>query len=133
MLPDNRHTKKLIHCLQDLLLQYDGLKQYGVYYGRAYTVLFSYLCYIATKDNRFSDIGDSLLDELVLCIPNDAHWNFSNGYCGYAWLIIFLAEKGLVELDGNDVINNINNKIIECNIGMIEDESFEIGLFGLSY
>jgi hypothetical protein len=59
--------------------------------------------------------------------------NFESGLCGIGWGIEYLLVNRFVESESDDILSDIDNKIMERNLYKITDISLKTGLKGLFY
>ena len=59
-------------------------------------------------------------------------WGFESGLCGIAWGIEYLLANKFISGDSNEVLFDIDQKIMEKDLRRITDYSFETGLAGLA-
>lgn len=64
-----------------------------------------------TGNEIYSDVADSLLDEIFEGISKDETIDFADGLTGIAWGIEYLIQNNLVDGDSNEVCSEIDRAI----------------------
>lgn len=72
-----------------------------------------------------------MLSELLGEIHDELPTGLGNGYSGIGWSIEYLMQCGFVEGDSNEVLEEIDKKIVEIDVKRIGDTSLLSGLEGL--
>ena len=85
----------------------------SIVYGRMGLVLFFFHYARYTENTLFEDFGGEIL-------------------CGIAWGIEYLLANKFISGDSNEVLFDIDQKIMEKDLRRITDYSFETGLAGLA-
>ena len=80
----------------------------------------------------FEDFGGEILDEIFDDMHTEMIWGFESGLCGIAWGIEYLLANKFISGDSNEVLFDIDQKIMEKDLRRITDYSFETGLAGLA-
>ena len=117
----------------NLLINAVNLDVPGLFYGKMGVVL--YFAHLArfTGKSSYEDYAGELLEfayqEVYNCLPVD----FSSGLCGIAWGIHYLLQKGFMEGDADDILSEIDAKIMERDLRRITDLTVETGLAGIGY
>ena len=63
----------------------------------------------------------------------DTPWGIQNGLLGIGWGLEYFMQKGFVECDSNDILTELDNKIIERDLRRVKDYSFDTGIEGLAW
>ena len=75
--------------------------------------------------------GDSLYSELIGDVYDDIRidtpWGIRNGLLGIGWGLEYFMQKGFVECDSNDILTELDNKIMERDLRRVKDYSFDTG------
>ena len=58
--------------------------------------------------------------------------NLETGLCGIGWGIEYLIQNGFMEGDSNEILTEIDKKVMERDLRRIKDLSLETGLMGIS-
>lgn len=105
----------------------------GLFHGKMGVVLFFANYSRFTKDLLYDDFCGELLDEVCLDMHDNMPIDFENGFCGIAWGIDYLLKNQFLEGDSNDILAEIDQKIMERDPLRITDFSFKTGLMGILY
>ena len=116
-----------------LMLNVSFLHNLGLYHGKMGAVLF-FAHYARYTDNeRYDDFAGELLDEIYEDIHTELVIDFENGLCGIGWGVEYLLQNGFMEGDSDDVLIDMDKKIMERDLRRIENRDVCDGLAGISY
>lgn len=121
---------RLYPSLNRLILGSGTVDDAGLYYGKMGLVLLLYYYRRYTGRLVYGEFAGDLLDEVYrgCChLPVD----FAYGICGIGWAVSRLIRHGFVEGDVNQVLAEVDKKVMERNPARITDWSFKTGLSGL--
>ena len=104
----------------------------SIVYGRMGLVLFFFHYARYTENTLFEDFGGEILDEVFDDMHTEMSWGFESGLCGIAWGIEYLLANNFISGDSNEVLSELDKKIMEKDLRRITDYSFETGLDGLA-
>lgn len=120
-------------ALAYLVINSDIVPNQGLYHGKVGLVLFFSIYAHYSENNLYDRFAFDLLDEVYEDIHRDVSLNFENGLCGIGWAIEYLVQNGYMEGDTDDVLEDIDNRIMEYDVRRISDLSFRRGLAGVAY
>jgi hypothetical protein len=125
--------KLLLHIARHLIVNTSFISDIGLYHGKMGIVLFfaHYSCY--SQKSVYNDFASKLLNEVYAEISTETPVNFKNGLCGIGWAIEYLFQNGFLEGDTNEILTDIDKKIMEYNPLRMQDLSFEMGVGGMLY
>lgn len=108
-------------------------KNLGVNTGKMGTVLlfFHYAHYM--NNNLYEEFAEDLLDEICSNINANTAWGICDGLIGIGWGVEYLIHQNYVAGTTDEILLDIDKKIMEKDVRRIEDYSFQSGLEGLSY
>lgn len=129
MTKDNLFLKRVAN---HLIVNASSLDNLGLYNGKMGIVLFfvHYARYI--DKSIYDDYANELLGEIYEELNDDMLINFRNGLCGIGWGILYLLENNFMDGDSNEILEDIDKKIMERDLLRITDFSIETGLRGIS-
>jgi hypothetical protein len=84
-------------------------------------------------ESLYDEFAGELLDEIQEEIHADTPVNFESGLCGMGWGIEYLLQNGFMEGDSDEILSEIDKKVMERDVRRIEDISVRTGLAGISY
>lgn len=116
-----------------LILHSSNLEDVGLFHGKMGIVLFFAHYARYTNMTAYDDFADELLDEVANNISNTLPINMESGLCGIGWGIEYLIQNGFMNGDSNEILANIDKKIMERDLRRVKDLSLETGLIGISY
>ena len=73
------------------------------------------------------------MDEIYKEITQSASIGFAKGLCGIAWGIEYLIQNDFVKADRDEVLEELDLKILEKDVTRFRDFSLEDGLKGIAY
>jgi hypothetical protein len=115
------------------MLHSSFLKDIGLLEGKMGVAIFFFHYAIYTKRSIYSDFGGELIDEICDEIHISDPLNFRNGLAGIAWGIEYLIQKKFVMADSDEILDDLDRRILEWDVRRITDISAETGLIGLAY
>ena len=132
---ENRPAYKdeiLTKIANHLIINASFMSDLGIYHGKMGIVIFfvHYSRYIGNC--IYDDFAGELLAEIYEEIHTDTPNNFEFGLCGIGWGIEYLFDNHFVEGEPNDVLEDLDKKIMEKDVLRIADKSFKTGLAGIS-
>jgi hypothetical protein len=103
----------------------------GLLNGKTGCAIFFYHYARYTGNSAYEDFAGELLNEIYEDIHADIPYRFSSGIIGIAFGISYLIYAGFVEGDMDEILMDIDNKIMEKDLRRISDYSLETGLEGI--
>ena len=126
-------TKGIEQALAYLIINGSYLNDLGLFHGKMGIVLFfSELAHV-NQNPIYEDLANSLLGEIYEEIHYDLPINLENGLCGIGWGIEYLVQHGLMEGDTDEILSDIDQKVMEINPLRMKDFSLRRGLGGIAY
>lgn len=116
-----------------LMLHSSSTNNIGLFDGKMGVVLFfmNYSRYMGCK--RYEKFAGELIDEIYAEIHIDCSGNFGNGLAGIAWGMEYLIRNLFVMADPDEVLKELDNRILERDVRRVKDFSLESGLKGIAY
>lgn len=115
-----------------LILHSNNLSDIGLFHGKMGVVLFFAHYARHTGMAIYDDFASALVDEICDNIPETLPVNLESGLCGIGWGIQYLISNGFMEGDPDEILLDIDEKIMERNLLRIKDRSLATGLMGIS-
>lgn len=109
------------------------LNDLGLFHGKMGIVLFFSELAHASQNSVYEDLASNLLGEIYEEIHYDLPINLENGLCGISWCIEYLVQHGLLEGDTDEILSDIDQKVMEMNPLRITDFSLRRGLAGIAF
>lgn len=120
-------------ALAYLIINGSYLNDLGLFHGKMGIVLFfSELAHV-NQNPIYEDLASSLLGEIYEEVHYDLPINLENGLCGIGWGIEYLVQHGLMEGDTDEILLDIDQKVMEINPLRMKDLSLRRGLGGIAY
>ena len=117
-----------------LIINSSFLVNWGLYHGKMGIVLFFVHYARYTGNILYEEYAGDLLDEIFEDIHAGVTLDFENGLSGIGWGLLYLLKNHFVEGDPDDVLFDIDQRMMEINLSRVVDQSVERGLGGyLSY
>lgn len=126
--PDKYHQ-----ALAYLTINSSFLGDLGLFHGRMGIVLFFAHYARVTQNKQYEDFAEILLDEIYEEIHWDLPINLENGLCGIGWGIEYLVQNGFMEGNTDEILADIDRKVLEIDPLRISDLSFRRGLAGIIF
>jgi|SRR5690554_5695369 len=129
----NKSNDKILlnRIANHLIINSSFLDNLGLFHGKMGIVIFFYHYARFTNNPIYDEFAGKLLDEIFEEIHDNLPIDFENGYLGIGWGIEYLAEQKFVNGDTNDILEDIDKKVMERDIRRISDMSLNTGLEGI--
>lgn len=114
-----------------LVINSSFLSNLGLFHGKMGIVIFFYHYSRYLNNPIYEEFAGELLDEIFEEIHDKLPIDFENGYLGIGWGIEYLAYLKFIDGNTNEILEDIDTKIMERDIRRISDKSLETGLEGL--
>ncbi len=115
------------HLLRGLFCQEQGLWK-----GKMGMSVFFYLLSRLTANRWYEAFAGELLDDVCNGLSQYCSVTFDEGLCGIGWAIEFLKKEGFVEGDTDEILEEVDKKVMERDVRRITDLSLETGLAGIA-
>lgn len=116
-----------------LLLNSSFLDDISLFHGKMGIVLFfSHYCRFSDEP-IYEDFASKLIEEIYESIHKDLPINYEYGLCGIGWGIEYLVQNGFMDGNTDEILYEIDQKVIERDIRRIKDISFRKGIGGIAY
>lgn len=126
-------TKQLLSIANHLLLRTSFMTSLGLFYGKMGSVLFFVHYAKYTNNSIYDDFASEILDEIYEDVHTEMPIYFSNGLCGIAWSIEYLLQQGYMEGESDEVLSDLDAKIMMWDPLRISDFTLETGLEGIAW
>ncbi|MDH6533771.1 hypothetical protein D0T51_02060 [Parabacteroides sp. 52] len=123
----------LLRIARHLILNASFLTDLGLYHGKMGIVLFFAHYARYTGETIYDEFAGELLDEIFQEIHDEIPINFESGLCGIGWGLEYLLENGFMEGDSDEILFEIDQKVMEKDIQRVKDQSIKTGLEGIYY
>ncbi|MCE9019588.1 hypothetical protein K0G47_13690 [Bacteroides thetaiotaomicron] len=128
----NKH-EVLQRIARYLILHTSFTDNIGLFDGKMGVVLFFMNYSRYTRCKRYEKFAGELLDEIYEEIHIDCSVNFGNGLAGIAWGIEYLIRNQFVKTESNEILKELDDRILERDVRRVKDTSVESGLKGIAY
>lgn len=115
-----------------LIINSSFLTDLSLYHGKMGIVLFFYNYARYTKNSVYEEFAGELLDEIFNEIHDNIGIDFENGLSGVGWGVLYLIKNQFVSGDPNDILEDIDMKMMEINLLKVRNNSLERGILGIS-
>ncbi len=120
-------------ALAYLTINSSFLRDLGLFHGRMGIVLFFAHYAHISNSKHYEDFAGHLLDEIYEEIHWDLPVNLENGLCGIGWGIEYLVQHGFMEGNTDEILADIDRKVMEIDPLRLSDLSFRRGLAGIAF
>ena len=125
-------TELLQRIARYLMLHGSFTTNIGLLTGKTGIAIFFYHYARYTKRKVYSDFAGELIDQIYKEIHINIPLDFKDGLCGIAWSIEYLIRTGFIEGDADEILENLDKRIMEWDVRRISDYSLETGLTGIA-
>lgn len=130
---DYTNDELLYRIANYLIMRTSYFSNLGLYHGKMGIVLFFAHYARYTNCSIYDDFAGELIDDIFEDIDDELPINFESGLCGIGWGIEYLLKNGFLEGCTNEILSEIDEKIMEKDLTRISDTSVKTGLKGISY
>lgn len=123
----------LLRIARLLILQGSSSKNIGLMNGKTGFSLFFFYYYQYTREKIYEDFAGELIYEVYKEINKNTAIGFDDGLCGIAWSIEYLIQNKFVEADANEILQELDERILEWDVRRIKDYSINTGLQGIAH
>jgi lantibiotic modifying enzyme len=131
--PIQTNNELLLRIVRHLIMHTRFLTDLGLYHGKMGIVLFFAHYARYSKESLYDEFAGELMNEIPEEIHADIPVNFESGLCGIGWGIEYLLQNGFMEGDSDEILSEIDKKVMERDVRRVEDTSTRTGLAGISY
>lgn len=114
-----------------LLLNFSFYPNLGLLNGRMGGVIFFYHLAQYTQNSLYEEYAEGLIDEIYEDITENISINLEDGLSGIGWGIEYLVQNQFIEGNTDEILFDIDKKIIEIIPFKIDNSSIESGLGGI--
>ncbi|MEY8707660.1 hypothetical protein AALK94_10060 [Bacteroides faecichinchillae] len=124
-------SRKLKEIIDNQILNGSFSTDQSLLNGRMGLSLFFFHCSRLLHNRFYEDFAGELLEDICLHLPFDLAVDFADGFCGIGWAVEYMRRQGFVEGDTNEILKEIDGKVMERDLRRTADTSFEHGLEGI--
>ena len=125
--------EKTEQALAYLTINSSYLSDLSLFHGKMGIVLFFFELARASQNVAYEGLASNLLDEIYDEIHYDLPINLENGLCGIGWGMEYLVQHGFMEGDTDEILADIDQKVMEINPLRMKDFSFSRGLGSIAF
>lgn len=103
----------------------------GLFHGKAGIMLTMFLFSQKTGISVYHDFAEDLFDDVQNQLYDNMPIGMENGLAGIAYAMSYLANKNILSFDQNEILSDIDNKIMSADPRRITDLSFNTGALGI--
>lgn len=122
---EEERNERLTNIADYLIVNASFLDDVGLYHGKMGISLFFAYCASYFRNDIYNDFAKVLLLEVSDEISEDMEMSFENGISGIAWGILGLWEKGLISGNLNDLLKDIDCRMMEINLSRLSGDSLQ--------
>ena len=124
-------SRKLKEIIDNQILNGSFSTDQSLLNGRMGLSLFFFHCSRLLHNRFYEDFAGELLEDICLHLPFDLAVDFADGFCGIGWAVEYMRRQGFVEGDTQEILKEIDGKVMERDLRRTADTSFEHGLEGI--
>ncbi len=129
---NEKYNNELLQRITNhLIINSSFLNNLGLFHDKMGIVIFFYHYARYINNPIYDEFAGELLDEIFEEIHDKLPIDFENGYLGIGWGIEYLAEQKFISGDTNDILRDIDKKVMERDVRRISDVFLNTGLEGV--
>lgn len=122
---------ELIQIANYILLHGRYQRNIGLFHGKAGIMLTMFLFSQKTGISVYHDFAEDLFDDVQNQLYDNMPIGMENGLAGIAYAMSYLANNNILAFDQNEILSDIDNKIMSVDPRRITDLSFNTGALGI--
>ena len=108
------------------------LRDIGLFDGKMGLVIFLFHYARHSGNSLYEDFAMELFEEINRDISAETPIGLGNGLCGIGWGILYLSQNGFIENNTNEILEEIDERIMEYDLTRMKDLSLENGFQGMA-
>jgi len=129
-----KHDNVTLQRIADYLMKKSNqTSAIGLLNGKMGIVIFFAHYAQYTGLQHYDEFTENLLDEVYSMLGRNSPIDFQSGLCGIGWGIEYLVQNGLMEGNTDEILEDIDKKIMDIDVEHISDKSMEKGLCGIMH
>lgn len=125
------NNEDLQRIVNHLILNASFIDDLGLYYGKMGVAISLYHYGRYANESMYELLGEKLIEDIFENIHENIPVTMDKGLCGIAWGICFLLENNFLEGNIDEILCDIDNKIMERDPFRMTDLSYSTGLEGI--
>lgn len=105
--------------------------QLGLLHGKMGVAIFYFYYARYSGVTSYETVATLIFEEICEEINLEIPWNFELGLCGIGFGVELLKKEGFIEQNTDDLLCEIDKRIVQFDVNRIEDYSLERGLRGV--
>jgi hypothetical protein len=114
-----------------LIINTSFLSDLGLFHGKMGIALFFAHYYKYTNNNLYNNFIYELMEEVYTEINNELPIGLESGLSGIGWGLAYLLQNKFVEGNPDEILYEIDKKIMEKDVRRMTDKSLRTGLNGI--
>lgn len=128
---DKENNISLKRIVNHLILHSSSTDDVGLFHGKMGIILFFAHYARYTGNHLFDDFAGELLNEIYENVSEELPINLESGLCGIGWGIGYLIQNGFLEGNPDEILKEIDHKVMELDLKRMKDKSLPTGLQGI--
>ena len=108
------------------------LRHIGLFNGKMGLMIFLFHYARHSGNSLYEDFAMELFGEINRDISVETPIGLENGLCGIGWGILHLSHNGFIEDNANEILKEMDKKIMEYDLMRMKDLSLENGFQGMA-
>lgn len=108
------------------------LRHIGLFDGKMGLMIFLFHYARHSGNSLYEDFAMELFEEINRNISVETPIGLGNGLCGIGWGILYLSQNGFIEDKTNEILEEMDERIMEYDLTRMKDLSLENGFRGIA-
>ena len=108
------------------------LRHIGLFNGKMGLMIFLFHYARHSGNSLYEDFAMELFGEINRDISVETPIGLGNGLCGIGWGILYLSQNGFIENNTNEILEEMDERIMEYDLTRMKDLSLENGFQGMA-
>lgn len=118
---------------QHLVLHCNLSLNIGLFNGKLGIIIFLFHYAQYVNNDIYNQFAEKILEEVFNYISDDIPLNFFEGLLGIGWSIEYLYQNKFIEGDTNEILEELDRKVLKINIETMNDLTIDKGLGGITH
>lgn len=130
--PSHNIDERLLQTARHYMLYGSFMDNIGLFRGKMGLVLFYFLYSRYTSNSLYEDFAVELFNEICEDVSLETPIGLRDGLCGIGWGILFLHKEGFIDNSPDELLADIDARIMEYHLLRMKDLSLETGFGGIA-
>lgn len=104
---------KQFQLTESIINAIPAITELGMFFGKTGIMVYLFQLARQTGNSYYQEVAEQLIDDICVAADKMTSAGFNDGLCGVAWSIEYLAQKGFIDADTDEALEEIDNRIFK--------------------